>query len=193
MQYNDFISAIEHYYGNYDTPEKKKIMTEYIMDNVSESELEPLFKKIILSISSQYKTPPDVAMLSGLFSDKLEIRANNLYDEISKKASAYNDLIISDICAFMAFKNATGGLENFTRRDRTNEVWIKKRFIELYKMYIQNPPDEGIRPVFKGIGQFGEPVMIGDPEKCKQISGENKLTSIEYDLTQNIKRISEEV
>ena len=101
MQYNDFISAIEHYYGNYDTPEKKKIMTEYIMDNVSESELEPLFKKIILSISSQYKTPPDVAMLSGLFSDKLEIRANNLYDEISKKASAYNDLIISDICAFM--------------------------------------------------------------------------------------------
>ena len=189
MQYNDFISAIEHYYGNYDTPEKKKIMTEYIMDNVSENELEPLFKKIILKISSQYKTPPDVAMLSGLFSDKLEIRANNLYDEISRKASAYNDLIIADTCAFMAFKNATGGLENFTRRERTDEVWIKKRFIELYKMYIQNPPDEGISPIFKGIGQFGEPVMIGDKEECKRITDSGNTMSIEYELTKNIKMI----
>ena len=193
MRYNNFISAIENYYGNYSTPEKKLIMTEFIMDNVSEDELETLFKKIILNISSQYKTPPDVAMLAGLFEDKIEIQANNIWDEICKKASAYRDLVFADPCAFMAFKNSIGSLMNFSLREHGEEFWIKKRFIEMYKMYLKNPPDENIRPVMKGLSGFGKDfILIGDESKCKKIiNSSSENFQIAHELTKNIKMIPE--
>ena len=195
MQYNDFISTIEHYYGHYDTPEKKTIMTEFIMDNVSESELEPLFKKIILNISSQFKTPPDVAQISGLFADKIEIQANEIWHEVNRKANAYADLIFADTCAFLAFRNATGGLVNFSQRTREEEVWIKKRFVELYKLYVKNPQRDEVKPIMRGLangaGNGGRPVMIGDENKCKELINDFGNNRLIESLTANIKRIEE--
>lgn len=169
LDYEKFVSVIESYYGKYSTPEKKKIILKYIMGKYPEEVLDELLKKIVRNFSSQYKSPPDIAMIEEMLEENVEMGANEVWEEICRNANVYRDMVFSDPVAYMAFKNATGGLHAFSLRKQSEEHWVKKRFLEMYALYQKNPPDCDYL-MLRGVGNFGEPVMIGDVERCKQIA-----------------------
>ena len=194
LDYEEFVSMLESYYGKYTTPEKKRIIMKYVMSKYPEDVLEELFRKIVTSHSSQYKVPPDIAMIEEVLKENVEISANRAWEEISRKANHYRDLVFSDPAAYMAFKNATGGLEAFSYRERSEVPWIRKRFLELYELYYKNPP-ECDNLIIRGIGGPKDPAMIGDVEKCKQIISNRGIVDngLVKQLTAGIKTMDEEL
>jgi hypothetical protein len=190
MKHNVFITMIENYYGKYEPENKKAIILKYIVSSYKENELDDLFKKIVSQIDSKYKTPPDIKQIQELKSDNIEIRADNLFEEISKKANQYRDLVIEDPAGGMAFRSACGSLLQFTSRTKKDEQWIKKRFIQMYKVYSRNP-QECENGYISAIGRAGEPVIIGDRERGISLLEANKQKNNKLleELIPGLKRI----
>jgi hypothetical protein len=63
MSAKQFMQKIVAYYGKYQPPAKGDIVGQYVAKTYSEADLDLLFREVLLEVSSQYKTPPDVAML----------------------------------------------------------------------------------------------------------------------------------
>jgi hypothetical protein len=190
MNYNKFISLVEAYYGKYEPPKKKEIIVKYIMSKYKEFELESLYKKIILNIESKFKTPPDIKQLEDLDNENIEIKADKLYEEISREANQYRDLVIEDKAGLMAFKSACGNTSQFALRTKRDEAWIKKRFIEMYKMYSNNPNLCDGDSYIPGIGKSGDPVLIGDNFKCQLLlEKHNTSNDMVQSLMPDLKRI----
>jgi len=197
--HKELMTAIEAYYGPYQNDIQKQVVYKYVVRKFAFDQLENVFSKLTLKFSNKFKTPPDPAVFEDIFgndeNDEIEIQANEIWHEVNRKANAYADLIFADSCAFLAFRNATGGLVNFSQRTREEEVWIKKRFIELYKLYVKNSPRDEVRPILRGLsngnGNGSRPVTIGDEKKCMQIADNNTDGFLVHELTQKIKRIKE--
>ena len=61
---SEFVKQIEEYYGDY-RPKVKEMVMIYIYP-LSGSQLDRLWKEVILKFSGQYKVPPDVAIFQKL-------------------------------------------------------------------------------------------------------------------------------
>jgi len=189
MKYDKFISAIELYYGNYDSNEKKEMVLEFIMKRFKESDLSDLFQKIVLSYSSQYKAPPDIAVIADTVSDDIEAQAMSAWNEIKKKSNPYKSLLFADPRVYMAMKSI-GGHIAFSLREREEEHWIQKRFIQFFIMYTKNPQNVA-KPVMYGLGGHCNYVYIGNDEECKQIEAALPDEALIEKLTKDFKRIPE--
>lgn len=62
MKVKDFISGIENYYGKYKSPNMANIVIQYLEKRYYSSELKQLFDKTIISYTSNYGKPPDIAV-----------------------------------------------------------------------------------------------------------------------------------
>ena len=197
----EFIFNIETYYGLYGNKIIKDTVTYVIQKMESKGvDLKKMFyEKIVLKHSNQFKTPPDVAKIIELTTDKDEVEKKALesWNEINKKVNSYANVIMSDGALQYAIENM-GGWISFCTRDNSpeKETWAKKRFMELYAIGFT----ENIDPkVLKGIiyqqgGTKPRTVHIGQSDVCLQIEQDVKMKAIEENkVMQQINFKSEEV
>jgi len=181
MKYAEFMTAIVAVYGSYSKhPESEeslleKITFKYIMERFKESELEDVFKKLILTKSAKFKTPPDPAEFEEIFFKKsnkaTDAEALVWWEELNRKSNSWRNCIISDIRAQSAIESM-GGWIWFCQRIKMDEQgkdldqWHRKQFVDLFKLYTENPPDRSAR-VLDGLSETVKPpVMIGNADQC---------------------------
>jgi len=185
MNTDKFMLSLVSYYGNYANDIISSIVKKYIESlEKNGSNLEKMFYEIVKLHSNQYKTPPDVAKIIELTTDKNEVekKALEAWNEINKNVNSYANAIIEDGALQYAIENLNGWV-NFCQRDNdpAKEAWVKKRFMELYEIgYTEN-----IEPkILKGIvyqqgGKEPRVVYVGGSERCLQIEQDIKTKAIE--------------
>jgi hypothetical protein len=62
MTVDKFVTMVEEYYGKYERPAVRKIVTRYLA-KLGENFLDRLYQKLVLGYSGQYRYTPDVAIL----------------------------------------------------------------------------------------------------------------------------------
>jgi len=185
MKHIEFIKAISEYYGEYSSKLVERMTFEYIQDRFKESDLENVFKTIIIKVNPKFKTPPSPADFEDFFPRvNLESEAHKWYDRLNNTGNALDNIIVSDIRAQKAL-DVFGGWIGFCSRKPDNEIWDRKNFIEAYLKVI--PTDE--QPSI----QYGESsrkhektaIMFGDKEKCLEIVN-NKQQMIDTDIFKKV-------
>lgn len=179
MNYPEFMTAIIEVYGDYTSPALKKITAMYIKEKWQESELENIFKKLILVKTAKYKTPPDPAELEELFFRKsdaeYEIEANAAWNDLQRYSSHY-DAICSDIRVQLAIETAFGSWEQFGQRLTKYEALHHKNFTEAFVRFSKFRQD--IQPsLMRGGGNYftpPPPQLIGDKDKCRMLLEQQK-------------------
>ena len=197
--YIEFMSAVIKIYGSYSCEELQDLTIEYVKNRWKESELDNIYKQLILKKTTVYKDvkPPDPAEFEKLFprltASSIEAEALRWWDELNKKSTAWRDCIISDIRAYKAIQMMGGWIwfcERFVKdeNDRDIDVWNRKQFVEYFKLYSENRPEEEIK-ILPGLSEIKKPpVMIGNQEQCLLIQqGQNKTLKLVTDLTNTIK------
>lgn len=179
MKYNEFMFAVIELYGEYKVnPETKEsvlktVTARYIKERWEESELDGVFKKLILKKSSKYKTPPDPAEFEELFPRRsIEGEALYWWEEINKNTSYMRDCMIGNIAAQCAIETMGGWIKFCTRlitdeNGKDLDYWTRKQFIDLFKLYTDNPPEKEIKVLFGASTSSDEVrrkkmVLIGD-------------------------------
>lgn len=66
MTSEEFINAIEQYYGKYENPYQKNVVLEYIRAEIVDEELPRLYRLTLEGASSQYGKVPDIAVLKKI-------------------------------------------------------------------------------------------------------------------------------
>lgn len=66
--YDNFVKAIEDYYGDY-RPAVKGLVIEYLKKQISESRLKAFYSILINNYSNKYKIPPDIAEMNKYLKD----------------------------------------------------------------------------------------------------------------------------
>lgn len=179
MTYIKFLAAIIEIYGAYNSEALEKLTFKYIQERWQESELDGIFKQLILRKSAKYKTPPDPAELEELFFRKsdaeYEIEANAAWNDL-QRYSSYYDAICSDIRVQLAIETAFGSWEQFGQRLTKYEALHHKNFVEAFVRYSKHRQD--IQPsLMRGAGNYitpPPPQLIGDKEKCRLLLSERK-------------------
>ena len=198
MKHAEFMTAVIGIYGPYSSPILEQITFKYIKERFSEADLQAVIEKLILKKSSKYKTPPDPAEFEELFpiqKKSIEAEALKWWDELNRKTNSYRDCVISDVRAYKALQTM-GGWVWFCQRLKTDEngkdldQWTRKQFVDLFKLYSENPP-EGQIGILPGLGEMKkQPVMIGNQDQCLLISqGKNKPMELVEDMTKNLRRM----
>lgn len=199
MNYVKFMSGVIEVYGPYNSEILESLTMSYIQERWKESELESVFKQLVLKKSAKFKTPPDPAEFEELFprqsAKAVEAEALKWWEELNRKTNSYRDCIISDVRAYKAIQTM-GGWVWFCQRLKTDEngkdldQWARKQFVDLFKLYSENPPDEQIG-ILSGLGEMKkQPVMIGNRDECLLISqGKNKPMELVEDMTKNLRRV----
>ena len=171
MTYNEFLSACENVYGNYQSEILKRFTAQFVKENFKEDELESVLSKILLSINPKYKTPPTPADFAAIFTKSPDAEALRYWEELNRKSHSWRDCIVDDIRAQKALE-MLGGWLWFCGRSVKDEHgkdidhWTRKQFVEYFKMYTNDPPEEPIKRLRSNNERDHEPVMIGDCEKC---------------------------
>ena len=197
MNHVKFMLGVIEVYGPYNSEILESLTMSYLQERWRESDLESVYKQLILKKSSKYKTPPDPAEFEELFprqsSTSIEAEALKWWDELNRKINSYRDCIISDVRAYKAIQ-MMGGWTWFCQRlvrDETGkdiDVWNRKQFVEYFKLYSENRPDEEIS-IMQGLSEMKKPpVMIGNQEQCLMIQekSNNAITLVE-DMTNTIR------
>jgi len=200
MKYAEFMTAITGIYGPYSSPILEQITFKYIKERFSEADLQAVIEKLILKKTTKYKDtkPPDPAEFEELFpiqKKSIEAEALKWWDELNRKTNSYRDCVISDVRAYKALQTM-GGWVWFCQRLKTDEngkdldQWTRKQFVDLFKLYSENPP-EGQIGILPGLGEMKkQPVMIGNQDQCLLISqGKNKPMELVEDMTKNLRRM----
>lgn len=159
MKKEMFIEKIEAYYGNY-KPAVKQFVGDYIA-TMSDERLDDLFVSVIKTYSSQYKTPPDVAILAQIDGPKdrnYDAEARREFRRIVDNVNIYRDMIIGNVAAQEAL-NDCGGYIALCNSEIDQLQWIEKRFIQSYKYYRENVPDCGTRQL-RGIAEVSTPIVL---------------------------------
>ena len=185
MNTDKFMVSLVSYYGNYANDVISSIVKKYIESlEKNGSNLEKMFYEIVKVYSNQFKTPPDVAKIIELTTDKYEVEKKALesWNEVNKKVNSYANVIISDGACQYAIENM-GGWISFCQRDNdpAKEVWVKKRFMELYAIgYTENIEPKILKGIiYQGGGSKARTVHIGQSERCLQIEQDIKTKAIE--------------
>lgn len=203
MKHATFLSGVIEIYGEYPKNEKgdsllETLTLEYILERWTEDELDNILKQLTLKKTTKYKDtkPPDPAEFEELFpiqKKSIEAEALKWWDELNRKTNSYRDCVISDVRAYKALQTM-GGWVWFCQRLKTDEngkdldQWTRKQFVDLFKLYSENPP-EGQIGILPGLGEMKkQPVMIGNQDQCLMIQekSNNAITLVE-DMTNTIR------
>jgi hypothetical protein len=171
VKHIEFLSAVIKVYGEYSSDILQDMTMEYIKTRWEESELDGVFKKLILNKSAKYKTPPDPAEFQEMFfkqSDaQVEIEAAHFYDMMNNTGCSLDNIIVSDIRAQKALVSVFGSWPDFCQRNPEGEQWHRKNFIAAF---IKNHEGTDEKPSI----MYGEssqrfyklPIAFGDKDKC---------------------------
>ncbi len=181
MQHSEFITAIEECYGEYNSDMLKTMVLKFILEKFKEEQLEEIFKKILLSIPTKFKTPPGIAEINDLFFSAKNIEAEAVkWWNLVNTGDAWRDAVISDIRAQACIQDM-GGWATFQTRfvkdkdGRDIDQWTRKQFINLFKMYSEFPPKREFK-IMRGLSENDNrrPMFIGDKSVCKSLLAEQK-------------------
>jgi len=195
MDHVKFIANVIEIYGEYKPEILEDITMEYIKDRWKESELEGVFRKLILSKTTNYKDvkPPDPAKLEEIFPrESLEAAANQWYTNLSNTGSSLDNVIISDIRAQKAIQYF-GGWTDFCSRNPDYEGLHRKNFVEAFIKYSKEPPEQPKILYGDSSRKMDKlPLMFGDKEQCKQILElskriTNKVMQIADNITKDMR------
>lgn len=176
MTTQECIKTIEVYYGYYDNDVVRKFVIEYIEENVKEKEL--LVKKLIANHPKNYG-PPDVAAIhkaSAGDDQEIENRGKKIFAKILDRLNIYRDMIIEDIDAQEAIKDI-GGYSRLCQTDMSEIKWKEKDFLASYTYRVKNNVG-GKLDRLCGIGEFGEPIVIGEVKDIPQITDNYKIKQL---------------
>lgn len=165
MKYPEFVTALEEYYGPYNSDIQKKMTAIYVKERWDESLLDGIFKQLTLKKSGKYKTPPDPAELEELFPRlNQEAEANRWFDELSRTGNSLDHVIISDLRAQEAIQSF-GGWPAFCQRKPEDEHWHRKNFISAYMKAV---PESNQPQILFGESTRRDklPLMFGDKNIC---------------------------
>ncbi len=190
--YEEFMKNIVEFYGQYSTEFKKSIIQQYIQDNFRADQLDHLFTHTIAQYSSEYKTPPDVFVFRKLMENpRNEADALKAYEDLNRSLNSYRGIICSDI-RVQACLVGMGGWIAFCLRNPEDEVWHRKRFIELFELYTKNKPEMEYQ-VLPGKGTNGKVVYIGNHKVCVSIHDQIGSSNVTQIGSMEIRQISEVV
>lgn len=183
MNYPEFMTAIIEVYGDYTSPALKKITAMYIKEKWQESELENIFKKLILVKTAKFKTPPDPAEFEELFFKKsekeYEAEALEWWRIINRTGSSYDNIIVSDI-RVQAVLRDMGGWGAFCSRNTEDEHWHQQKFIKWFVMYSNHMPEGQPEIIFGDGDRSKPPLLFGDKEKCKLLLTQRKDENLKF-------------
>lgn len=188
MNYPEFMTAIEQCYGTYSAPILKTLTAKYIMERFKESELENVFKTIIIKVNPKFKTPPSPADFEEHFpSISLESEAHKWYDELNRTGCSLDNIIVSDIRAEKALE-VFGGWVGFASRQSGNDIWDRKRFVEAYIKAIPGEDKPSIQYGNSSKKYDKAPLLFGNKEACKAIiDNRDKTLQIIDDMTKGMR------
>lgn len=197
MKYSEFMAAIVDIYGPYRSAMLEQLTARYVRNRFGEQELERALTQLTLKRSARYKTPPDPAEFEEIFFRKdgyLEAEALKWWMELNRKINSRCDCIISDLRVQAAVDVAGGWVAFCTRviRDengRDIDVWNRKQFVDLFKLYSSCPPDIEVK-IFRGIyDDRSKIVMIGDEARCRELIKERKQAGMQLvnEMVSNMK------
>jgi len=169
MTYTGFMAGIEQYYGPYANEFTENTVLAYIMANFRETQLDDLFKRVVMKFSNQYKVPPGISVFQELNVNKSRLRAEAIehWKRISDIINIYRDIFFEDI-RIQAAIEAMGGWVDFCNRNPQYEVLDLERFIDLYILYTENPPTRKCK-LLMGISDKSEIIYYGDRERCQKL------------------------
>jgi len=184
MKHIEFIKAISEYYGEYSSKLVERMTFEYIQDRFKESELEGVFKTIIIKVNPKFKTPPSPADFEEFFPIvNLDIEANEWYDKISRSGNSLDNVMISNNRAEQALESI-GGWICFCQRNPEYEGLHRKQFIDAYKKAVptNNPP----KMIYgESSRKFEKPAfIIGDREKI--LISDDRLNAIDANIFKRV-------
>lgn len=145
MNYNEFIVAIEEYYG---TKYSSKLELQLIQKHLQTYDnLQKVFERVIIKHSKKWKSLPDIAIIidaTTASADSIEAEALVAWEQIVNRVNAYTDVICEDP-RVQACIVAMGGPVGLANRDPEYETLHRKDFVRLFKLYTENRPSTEIR------------------------------------------------
>jgi len=186
MKHLEFIKALVSYYGEYSSKLVERMTFEYLQDRFNESELESVFKTIIVKVNPKFKTPPSPADFEEFFPRvNLTVEANEWYDKINRTGTSLDNIIISNKRAELALE-AVGGWIAFTQRNPEYEGLHRKQFVEAY-LKAQNTGEQPKLIYGESSRKYEKPALIiGDKEKCLEIINQGNYKQIDTDIFKKI-------
>jgi len=169
MKHEEFMTAITNCYDPYKSSMLEQITFKYIKERFKESELDGVFKTIIIKVNPKFKTPPSPADFEEHFPKlNLESEAHKWYDRLNNTGCALDNIIVSEIRAEKAL-DVFGGWVGFASRKPDNEIWDRKNFVQAFINAVPGNDQPSI--------QYGEssrryenlPLIFGDKEFCQAI------------------------
>jgi len=194
MAHKKFIAALIEIYGDYASEKLEDMTYLYLQERFKESELDNVFKTIIIKVNPKFKTPPSPADFEEFFPRlNMESLASAWYDNICKTGNSLDNVIISDYRAYKALQSM-GGWINFCQRATENkgqslEGIHRNNFISAYCKVIIDP-NESIKIMYGDSSKKFEkqPLFIGDKEVCQAIvDNRDKPLQIIDDMTRDMK------
>lgn len=67
--HESFLRAIEQYYGSFSSTFKRGTVLTYLRENYGENQLHDLWTVLVQNHSSQFKSPPDIAIIEKVWKD----------------------------------------------------------------------------------------------------------------------------
>jgi hypothetical protein len=133
--HNDFIAAIEAYYGmQYVSDNEIRILQDYLKNHYTDVQLEALFFECITHHSKKWKTLPDVAIFQEIVSEKhkcvTEGKAEIAWRSLLSVSST-NDVLIVDPIAH-GVVSGYGTWAHFCDERDNNREWTHKDFVKRY-------------------------------------------------------------
>ncbi len=172
MKHSEFMTAIEEIYGEYKSPLLKKMTAIYLKEHFRESELENVFKSVMIKVNPKYKTPPSPADFEDIFPrGNSEAEALKWYELLSATGCSLDNVIISDLRARNAIVSL-GGWVAFCMRNPIYEELHRKKFVEAFN----KPSDHECGMLFgrSSKRETRQPLMFGDKEICRLMYEEFK-------------------
>ena len=192
MTYKEFFTAITTYYGDYKNNFIEDVVYEWIIKNLNETDLESHYKKLLSSYSNQYKTPPDISVLSRLFKAGAQVQAEHAWQSLFRK-SAITDVLITDSYAHACVAGYGSWDEFCQSRDNYTELTHKdfiKRYCMFYESGYQYHPcvlRGALSQIYGDSMENVKVLVIGDQDRGRELlesSGETVKTI--SDLTESI-------
>lgn len=175
---------------------KNQIRMDWIKQNISENDIEGFIKKILATVKSEYKVMPSIATFEEILlksatktNEQVEIEALRAYRWINKNLNAYRSVFFENIVLQLVIEDM-GGWVAFCSRQASEDVWTRKRFIELYKMHSREKIKSQPRTL-PGINTDNRIIFFGDKEKClclieQQKNEQKNIIEMQENIVKNI-------
>lgn len=124
-----FMTALETYYGEYANAAQKQIVIHYIR-NFDDNKIDEIFRKLLLTFSNVYKTPPSVSDIEKVTRGDENAKAEKAWLSVSCVSDS-ESILCMDIVLQETIVSMGGWYEFCQYREKTN-AFCHKDFISRY-------------------------------------------------------------